>query len=390
MKRNLIFFFLLCGLTLCFAQKMPNRNAVLRDMKRANTYFMKKYADPTLPTIVGKERPSNIWTRGVYYEGLMAFQNVMPEAHLSGYAICWGLFHKWNFNGGNQTENADNLCCGQTYTEIARLTRADSILAHTDTLMAHWLNSTRKDYWTWIDAIQMAMPLMAQYGCDKQDIRFFRRMMELYRYTRNETGRIGLYNPIDGLWWRDKSFRPPYQEPNGRQCYWSRGNGWVYAALVRVMDELNRARPQMGATEQKEIDSMQTELTTDFISMSMALKPCQRADGFWNCSLHDATHCGGPETSGTALFVYGMAWGIRNGLLSPAVFQPIILRAWKGMTKTALQKNGFLGYVQGTGKGPEDGQPLSADKEPDFDDFGVGCFLLAGSEMVRLIDASKK
>ena len=42
--------------------------------------------------------------------------------------------------------------------------------------------------------------------------------------------------------------------------------------------------------------------------MSKALKKCQREDGFWNVSLHDPTNFGGKETSGTALFVYGMAW----------------------------------------------------------------------------------
>lgn len=33
---------------------------------------MKKYADYRTPSYNGIIRPSNIWTRGVYYEGLMA------------------------------------------------------------------------------------------------------------------------------------------------------------------------------------------------------------------------------------------------------------------------------------------------------------------------------
>jgi hypothetical protein len=34
----------------------------------------------------------------------------------------------------------------------------------------------------------------------------------------------------------------------------------------------------------------------------------------------------------------------------------------------------------------EDGkpQPIGLDDKPDFDDFGLGCFLLAGSEVWRL------
>ena len=40
-----------------------------------------------------------------------------------------------------------------------------------------------------------------------------------------------LHNPYDAP-------HPPYKEPNGEDCYWSRGNGWAYAALVRVLEEI--------------------------------------------------------------------------------------------------------------------------------------------------------
>jgi hypothetical protein len=43
-----------------------------------------------------------------------------------------------------------------------------------------------------------------------------------------------------------------------------------------------------------------------------------------------------------------------------------------------------LGFVQGTGKEPKDGQPVSYDHLPDFEDYGLGCFLLAGSEVYKM------
>jgi hypothetical protein len=50
-----------------------------------------------------------------------------------------------------------------------------------------------------------------------------------------------------------------------------------------------------------------------------------------------------------------------------------------------VRGDGFLGWVQPTGAAPCSGpQPLGADIVPNFEDFGVGCFLLAGGEMVRL------
>ena len=150
------------------------------------------------------------------------------------------------------------------------------------------------------------------------------------------------------------------------------GAGWVYAALVRVLDEI----PANEVHRQDYIN--------DFLTMSKAIKACQREDGFWNVSLHDPNHFGGKELTGTSLFVYGMAWGIRNGLLDRDEYLPIVLKAWNAMVKDAVHPDGFLGYVQGTGKEPKDGQPVTYDSKPDFDDFGTGCFLLAGSEIYKL------
>ena len=202
--------------------------------------------------------------------------------------------------------------------------------------------------------------------------KYYEKMWDLYTYTRNTEGEAGMYNAKEGLWWRDQDFDPPYKEPNGKNCYWSRGNGWVYAALVRVLDEIPAD------------ETHRQDYINDFLTMSKALKQCQRTDGFWNVSLHDESNFGGKETSGTALFVYGMVWGIRNGLLDRKEYLPVALKAWNAMVKEAVHPNGFLGYVQGTGKEPKDGQPVTYKSVPDFEDYGVGCFLLAGTEVYKL------
>ena len=54
------------------------------------------------------------------------------------------------------------------------------------------------------------------------------------------------------------------------------------------------------------------------------------------------------------------------------------------MCKEAVHKDGKLGYVQGTGKEPKDGQPVTYTSTPDFEDYGLGCFLLAGTEIYKL------
>ena len=218
----------------------------------------------------------------------------------------------------------------------------------------------------------MTMPVFARLGAITHDSAYLERMNAMYLVTRDSLCENGLYNPEDGLWWRDADYDPPYTEPNGEDCYWSRGNGWVLAALLRVMDFLPEDHP------------LHAEYLETFRQMCEALLEVQREDGFWNVSLHDPGHFGGPETTGTSLFVYGMAWGVNNGYLDKAVYLPAITRAWNAILYKAVHKNGFLGYVQGTGKDPSAGQPVTYSSMPDFEDYGLGCFLLAGCQVLQL------
>ena len=122
----------------------------------------------------------------------------------------------------------------------------------------------------------------------------------------------------------------------------------------------------------------------DYTNMMSALAKLQRANGYWNVSPHDSTNFGGKELTGTSLFVYGMAWGINKGYLEKKKYLPIVIKAWNAMAKESVHANGFLGWVQGTGKEPKESQPVTYNREPDFEDFGLGCFLLAGSEVYKL------
>jgi rhamnogalacturonyl hydrolase YesR len=217
------------------------------------------------------------------------------------------------------------------------------------------------------------MPVFAKLGAVTGNRDYFERMHEWYVRARDGgAGRPGLYDASTGFWFRDADFLPPYREPNGRGCFWSRGNGWVMAALVRALDAMPKDAPH------------REEYVSMLKSMSGAVKAVQRPDGFWNVSLLDPTDFGGKETSGTALFTYALAWGIRNGVLPRDEYLPAVVRAWDGMANQAEHENGFLGYVQGTGKQPSDSQPVGYDLKPNFDDYGVGCFLLAGSAVYRL------
>ena len=352
---------------------------VLAATRLANDYFMAKYEDPTVPTNWKRVRPSSLWTRAVYYEGLMALQQVDPQQRYMDYTLTWANFHQWMPRNGTKTCDADDQCCGQAYIEVAELGGlpvGDYIKYVCENLDYQMQTSNPKNgslygWWTWIDAIQMAMPLYVQVYKATGERRYLNHAMKMYRWSRDECGG-GLFNTKEGLWWRDADYVPPYREPDGQQCYWSRGNGWVYAALVRCMKLL----PEK-SREYK-------ELKRDFMLMSEALLRCQREDGFWQPSLV-STNYAMPETSGTALFLYGFAWGMAKGYLNPQTYRKTADRAWDAIATKALHPDGFIGWMQGTGKDPSAGQPLSHTRIPDFEDYGTGCLLLGATEYYKLL-----
>jgi len=354
------------------AQNLPSQKEIMDNMILTNAWFMAKWPDPGQVIVNDKTRPSHIWTRAVYYEGLMALYGLNHDKAYYDYAVAWGESHKWGLNGGVQTRNADNQCCGQTYIDLHLIDQKPERVKDLKASIELMLASEKIDDWTWIDALQMAMPVYAKLGVLYKDNRYFERMYMMYNQSKNIQGGKGLYNPKDNLWWRDKDFVPPYKEPNGEDCYWSRGNGWVLAALVRVLEVMPKDAPH------------RKEYQQTFVKMAKALIPIQRTDGFWNASLHDPNNYGGKELTGTALFAYGMAWGINHGILSKKKYQPIVIKAWNAMVNDAVHPNGFLGHVQGTGKQPSDSQPTSFDRVPNFEDYGLGCFLLAGSEVYQM------
>lgn len=353
---------------------IPSRSEVVAQARKVNDYFMNKYPDP-LRVVPFPSRQKvyegNIWTRGVYYEGLMALNEVDPQQRYLDYTMDWGDKFNWDMrNGQTLTRNADNYCCSQAYIDMYRIYKEPKMIANVTKCMENILASEEAVAdWTWIDAIQMGMPVLIKYGVTMNKPEYFEKAWQMYNWSRER-----FLNKEEGLWWRDKDFCPPYKTPNGKECYWSRGNGWVIAAFVRVLSELPENDPHRSVYE------------ADFKAFCEALLKYQRTDGTWNASVADPDDFGGPEATGTSLFTYGLAWGINTGRLDAETYLPVTIKAWNGLNRVCIHPNGFIGYSQGSGKEPKEAQPVTYDRIPDFEDFGTGCYLLAASEVIKMAE----
>ena len=392
--RSAIFFLaLVAGLLVspgALAGFMPPQEQILSDMVLANGYFTNEWPVPGCRSCLPGPHPSTIWTRATYIEGGLALYRINLDTNIYNYALQWGAFPDWTLRYGDTDTSPDDQCAGQDYIELYQLdTTQTNRLTHIVNNVNFWVgNSVGLSAWTYVDSIHMSMPAFAKLSALKSNVistlnsnaTYSPQMYSCFHNIKSIYGRSnGLYNATDHLWWRDTNFMANYtaSDDTAQKCYWSRGNGWAFVALARTMDVLP---PN---------DLHYAEYLQTFQQMAAAIKAVQRSDGFWDVNLAYTNDYPGPESSGTACFTYGMAWGIKHGYLDANTYLPAVINGWNALASGALHHstgadNGFLGYVQGSGSKPADGQPVTYNSVPNFDDFGVGLFLLAGSQVCQL------
>ena len=333
---------------------LPKALDVAEAIQRANDHY-----------IATSTFQSNGWARGVYQTGNMRAYDVLHLDHYRQFAVTWGEYFHWQ-PGFRGPASADGQVCGQTYFDLFLLgpqpVRIAAVKAGIDARVA----ASAVDDWWWIDAFYMGGPVYARlsklYGTNSYS-------EKMWRFYQDTKVRRGLFATQYGLWYRDEPAKSA-TTANGKKQIWGRGNGWVIAALARVLEQLPPNDPHRG------------EFITMLQTMAAALKPLQGADGMWRASLLDPAEVPNPETSSTALYTFALAWGVRHGYLDTATYRPVVARAWNGMTTLVLHPDGTVGYAQ-----PQGREPAAATYD-DFSDHGTGAFLLAGSEVYLLAQSS--
>jgi rhamnogalacturonyl hydrolase YesR len=125
-------------------------------------------------------------------------------------------------------------------------------------------------------------------------------------------------------------------------------------------------------------DPSRPRFQRQYSEMADKILSCQQTDGLWRASLLDPADYPLKETSGSGFYCYALAWGVNQGLLDRGRFEPAILNAWQGLA-ACVTNEGRLTHVQPIGADPKQFNEAATET------YGIGAFLLAGSEVFRLL-----
>lgn len=342
------------------AASLPTAPAVLGVMERAADWQL---AHPS------SHKPHD-WTQAAWYTGMMALSDVSESPRFAEAMVRMGDGNQWK--PGPRVYHADDHCVGQTYVELFIKRRdprmIEPLRARFDEILASpktgdldvKKNPAAWDMWCWCDALFMAPPAWARLAAVTGKQAYLDFMVEQWWRTSD-----ALYDPQEHLFYRDSRYIP-MREANGKKIFWSRGNGWVMGGLVRVLEYLPLAHPARPRFEQQ------------FKEMAAKVIQVQQPDGLWRASLLDPEAYPMKETSGSGFYCYALAWGINRGYLDRAEYLPAVQRAWKALSD-CVNADGKVTHVQPIGDTPKTFDPELTEV------YGVGAFLLAGSEVYRLV-----
>lgn len=314
------------------------------------------------------QRPPRGWETAPFYLGVLAVDRVSADHHnrdamrRHAEALGWEPHRK--------IYHADDHCVTQAYLELYEQLqdprmiaptrkRFDDVLAHPPASTLDWNSPNHLDRWSWCDALFMAPDawlMLSQFTGDRRYLDYMNR--EWWATTDK------LFNPQTGFYFRDESYLD-LREPNGKPIHWARGNGWVFAGLVRVLDRFPQDHPDYAKYVQL------------YHTMAKAVLASQQPDGMWRTGLLDPVAHTASETSGSSFLTFGLAWGINRGVLDRATIEPAVRRAWNALAR-CVTSEGKLEHVQPIGAAPVSFDPHNTEA------FAVGAFLLAASEVSQL------
>ena len=332
---------------------------------------MRKVADWQLQT--SQPYFDRIWTWSALYTGFLAASDSLGDTKYRDAVMAMGQKYEWKLRTNmlgpddyTHLPDADGQSLGQAYLDLYLQKKDPAMMLPTqralDAVLAAPRTSTipgKEIAWWWCDALFMAPPVWSRMYAATGDKKYITYLDEEWAKT---SGR--LYDTQEHLYARDSTYLTR-TEANGKKMFWARGNGWVMGGIIRTLKYL----PQDDPARAKYIAQLK--------EMAARVAELQGPDGLWSAGLLDPADYDQPEISGSAFFAYALAAGVNEGILDKKVYKPVIDKAWAGMLHH-VYADGRLGCIQQTGAEPA---PFKASASYTY---GVGAFLLAGSEIRKM------
>jgi len=315
------------------------------------------------------ERPHHPldWTNGALYVGMVKWAEMANTDKYYNWLKAIGEKHDWKLH--HRKYHADDHTVGQMYIELYRKFKDKRMLEptkeqfnfityHPPKTSMEWRTPYHQSRWNWCDALFMSPPVWAKLYKITGEKKYLDFMVDEFKATTDF-----LFDKKENLYYRDQSYMGKLD--HGTKIFWSRGNGWVFAGLTNVLNELDS-----NTKEYKYFAKI-------YKKMAKKLLAIQTPQGHWAMSLLGQQFYPTPETSGSSFYTYGLAWGINQGILDKEVYEPAVKKGWNAMA-SYVTKEGMLGYVQPIGAAPGKAWPDKTEV------YGVGAFLSAGSEVYKL------
>lgn len=360
---------LVCGVAAAAPTKESQK--VRETIHLVNSHWQKNHPAQATP----------FWHVAAYHTGNMEAYNLTGNEDYLRYSEDWAEHNswkgatgtdrsKWCYNYGETQDHVlfgDWQICFQTYADLYNLLPEDRKIKRAREVMEYQMSTPANDYWWWADGLYMVMPVMVKMHRITGNKLYLDKLYSYYQHADSI-----MFDTEENLYYRDAKYTfPKHKSANGKKDFWARGDGWVFAGLAKILKVLPADYEHRGFFEQR------------FRDMAVSVTASQQKDGWWSRSMLDEAHAPGCETSGTAFFTYGLLWGINNGFLPADKYLAPALKGWEYLSKTALQKDGRVGFVQPIGEKAIPGQVVDKNSTADF---GVGAFLLAACEYVRYLE----
>lgn len=239
-------------------------------------------------------------------------------------------------------------------------------------------------YQIWLDGLYMGSPFYAEYdlafneGKNLDDV--IKQFVLCDTHTRD--AKTGLLFHA----WDEKKIQPWCDPETGlSENFWGRSLGWYVMAIVDMLEILPENHPGQ-------------EILSGFLTETLiALRNYQDSTGVWYQVVNEGQRKGNYlEASASSMITYGMAKGIRLGVLDQVEWQPTLDKAHQGLIEefVLLTKEGWVNLnkncqVAGLGGADKrDGSYTYYISEPIIvnDQKGVGAFLQATAEYEKLVN----